>query len=607
MESTLLPTDGRLNRLFTRDYVILATFCCVLFGCSLILPRVFTTHETVHCQNVREMFTTQQWLIPTYGGRPWLERPPAPHWFTGLLALPFGIQTNDWSMRIGSILIASIAVLVFGWSIAGSFGRQLGILSAAILASMREFASYACGPEADIFLASTVTICGSLYLRLQQTSITGHLSFFGRRPWSYTLFFALLGLTNWMKGPLFGMIFIVLPVLTTLVWNRTMQEWRRVAWCWGWMLLIMIGLGWPIIAYLRYPDILELWAVDYGVRWQSGYIGEPVWYYLVNQPWNIFPWTAPALWGMVISFRTTVTRPDPALRFILCWAVVPVCFFSLFKGKHHHYMLSCLAPAALFAAYGAVHIWQSLKQAPGWFRQPWLIVLICALAEAILLRLFWHKIPGPIWIHWLIALTLPVVVGVGWWCASLPNGTWAFISICSLIIVCDYAAYAYRSGFLDNYAADRIFVEKVQQATEGEDTVYVLNDLHPLNSSWLLYYIGPRTHLLHNASFLRDNRITKSEIYLVCRSHEQTALAEYGAVRVIHTSSHARGEQSPGDRWVLVRLHFHPSLVRVPGTIRISPMQATGRRQGPFLASDPEIASHPLNRIQLPDNPDARE
>ena len=68
------------------DALLLVVLCATLAAPALTDGRWLTTHEATHCLNVREMFDSGDPLIPTYGGRPWLERPPVPHWLTGLPA-----------------------------------------------------------------------------------------------------------------------------------------------------------------------------------------------------------------------------------------------------------------------------------------------------------------------------------------------------------------------------------------------------------------------------------------------------------------------------------------------------------------------------------------
>ena len=396
------------------DYLLLLLLCLSLYVISLIHYRVLTTHEAVHCQNVREMFETGDWLIPSYGGRPWLERPPLPHWMTGFFAQVTGGVDQEWALRVGSVVFGTIAVLIFGEACARLFGRDLGVVSAAALATMREFAAYACGPEADIFVASLVTIAGSLLMRVEgiHPESEGN-TFFGRRSWGLFGFYFVLGLTNLTKGPLFGTTFLVVTLIGVILWNRDWLAIRRYFWCWGILTYLVVGAAWPIAAYLRFPDVIDLWMSDYGGRWDTGYIGEPGWYYLVQQPWNLFPWTVPALIGLMATARVVFRldrsmegtgdrgqetgdrgqgtedrrqKPDlgfnvpcplsplpysKGLRLIWAWAILPIVVFSLFRGKHHHYMLSCLAPWGVLSAFGARAVWRELQTYPDWLRRPW--------------------------------------------------------------------------------------------------------------------------------------------------------------------------------------------------------------------------------------------
>ena len=145
-------TDDR--RLKPTDYLWLLVLCAALSAPALLDGRWLTTHEATHCLNVREMFDSGNFLIPTYGGRPWLERPPVPHWFTGLFAEILADTSTTWAMRIGSMLSRRVLFLRSPGRSPGCFGRGFGVASGAVLATFREFAAYAVGPETDIFVAS---------------------------------------------------------------------------------------------------------------------------------------------------------------------------------------------------------------------------------------------------------------------------------------------------------------------------------------------------------------------------------------------------------------------------------------------------------------------
>jgi 4-amino-4-deoxy-L-arabinose transferase-like glycosyltransferase len=578
--------EYRLRRV---DYLLLLLLCGVLYASSLINPRVLNSHETTHCLNVREMIASGDWFIPTYGGRPWLERPPLPHWLTAPGVLLLGEDVPDRAYRIGPIIVATLAVLIFARAIAGCLGRTAGLMSGVIFATMREFVAYATGPEADIFLGATVTVAGALLMRSLFSAVAGdkHTSFVGRRSWSTVGFFALLGLMNAMKGPLFGMFFLVLPLGAYFLVSRKQREIRPLIWLWGWLITLALGVAWPCIAYWRYPDIIDLWAIDYGVRWRAGYLGEPSWYYLVEQPWNVFPWTLAIFMGFIATARALFRGDSPALRFLWCWTIVPVLFFSLFKGKHHHYMLSCMAPAAAIAVFGARDFWQRMQQWPDWLRQPWLAVPLIGVPGTALVWLLRAKIPGP---HWVIVgwmIMWPLVVVASWWSIGRRSGRTAFGGFCIVSIVVHLSVYEYRTKYAEEYNDDLEFLRRTAPLATKDRPLLVLGEVDPLNPSWCLFYLNGSGKLLHNDTYLLDDRITDPSVLVICRQRYEPYLRLYGTAEMVEQSHRARYEHSRDDRYTLYNLTFFPHLTRAPANVRMTPLQATGREPGPYLNKIP--------------------
>jgi hypothetical protein len=89
--------------------------------------------------------------------------------------------------------------------------------------------------------------------------------------------------------------------------------------------------------------------------------------------------------------------------------------------------------------------------------------------------------------------------------------------------------------------------------------------------------------LLHNLSFLRDDRIPAPNVFLVTRYGFLHEVEGYGQAEALLQCSKARRENSPDDRWTLFRVHLRPDLVRKSAQVRISPMQAMYRAPGPDL------------------------
>ncbi len=283
-------------------------------------------------------------------------------------------------------------------------------------------------------------------------------------------------------------------------------------------------------------------------------------------------------------FSARVFRNDvPAARFLWCWAIVPVLFFSLFKGKHHHYMLSCLAPAAVLGAWGAREFWQGMQRWPNWLRRPWISLPLCGLPGAALIYLLRRKIPGPDWVHLVWIIFWPSVTLAAWWIVSRWNQRAAFAGFCAVVVVVNLAVYEYRTRFADDYINDLAFVHETESLVPPGEPLLVMGEGEPLNPSWHLFYFRGRAQILHNETYLRDERLPSREVYLICRPRDEPLLKEYGQLQMLAQSRRTRFERSSADRYTLYSLSFNPDLKRVPGDVRMTPLQATGRDPGPFL------------------------
>jgi hypothetical protein len=105
----------------------------------------------------------------------------------------------------------------------------------------------------------------------------------------------------------------------------------------------------------------------------------------------------------------------------------------------------------------------------------------------------------------------------------------------------------------------------------------------PLTASWWLHYGHGRLRLLHNLTFLRDDRLDPAEVYVIGRRILAPQMAKYGAAEVVLESRGSRQEYTPEWRYTLFHLQFRPDLERRPANVRFTPMQATCRAPGPYL------------------------
>src|SRR5262249_23062757 len=155
---------------------------------------------------------------------------------------------------------------------------------------------------------------------------------------------------------------------------------------------LAVGSAWALAAYLQYPDVIDFWKHDYGGRVNQGYMKEAPWYYFLQWPYVTFPWTPLIVLGFVAAWRRSVPVVESALadgerlngspgRFLWCWGLVPILFFSIPQGKHHHYLLQTMAPWAILGALGARRVCEWLTGRVAWVQRPrmWLAAVCAAL------------------------------------------------------------------------------------------------------------------------------------------------------------------------------------------------------------------------------------
>ncbi|MCI0701322.1 MAG: glycosyltransferase family 39 protein [Planctomycetia bacterium] len=562
-------TDTRPTCLSARDYCLLGALSLALFLISPLFGKTLTGHESVLAQNSREMLADGDWLVPKVGGQPWLERPPVPDWFIcGVYAIA-GTSANDSVARLAAILVAIPIVLLVANTAALFYGRASGLMAGGIFATMHEMYSYASNPEADIFLCLIVTATVAVFARLEfgaRANREGESSsFFGSRPWMVVGFFALLGGTNLAKGLIFGTMMAGLPVAGYLMWNRSWGQMKRYVWFWGWLVALGVALAWPVAMIANYPEILQLWKEHYFGRLNKGYLAEPWWYYAVNVPYVLLPWTLPAIIGLWQTRKAAFAGPGPE-RFLWCWAILPPMVFSLSDGKHHHYLLQCMAPWAILSVGGASAIWRFFRaRLPQRWQTPWPATILLGGTLAALLFAYRVKIGGPEWLVPVSASAMFVLAFVLARSVIHPNPRIAFGGVL-LVISAAYAIWtSYIGAYRDSYRHDTVMLHQAAEIVPSDSMLYVHYDwAKPLETFWVLYHTPRPGTLIRDAWELHEKSGGRGEVFVLARRMDAATFARFGTVEAVIESEKTRLEPSAEYRRVLYRITLHDSIPPPP-------------------------------------------
>jgi 4-amino-4-deoxy-L-arabinose transferase-like glycosyltransferase len=373
-------------------------FLCLLFlSVATLLPGLgssgrLTYHEAFVAQGAREILASGNWVHPTIGGLPWLEKPPLPWWLVAGLGHFMGGVTATVA-RFPSALAAmvlSLGVAVLGWR---HYGTQIGFLAGAVQATTAWTVGRGRLAEADILLACLITwtiVAFDSMLATPPGEVQEKQSVPRRSGAARWVFFTLLGMTSLVKGIGFGAVLILAIVAGFVVWHRDGAAVRRLQFRTGWAVTAIITLAWPLLIVALYGSgALRLWTMHVAdrVAAQTGpgsFAGESWWEYTSGLLGQTLPWTPFAFVGAWSSLGRAVRRqawlerrrPSVSIpatvvagdRLLWIWAVMPLGLLAMASVKNAHYAISAQVPWSIWAALGVAQLGKRL-QLRGWDRR----------------------------------------------------------------------------------------------------------------------------------------------------------------------------------------------------------------------------------------------
>ena len=339
------------------DSLLLAGFCGFLFFWGLSYFGLLGADEPRYAQVAQEMLARHDWITPTLGGKPWLEKPALYYWQTMLAYSVFGV--SDWAARLGSAVDATLMVVAvylflrrFRSAIQFASFQLDGALMSASASGVIGFAHAA---STDMPLAAMFTIAMLAWYAWHESASKRYLA----------LFYVFLGLAMLAKGPVAP--FLALVIVVTFA--GTQGDYRliaRTAWVPGIALFCVVALPWYVAVQVRNPEFFRVFILEHNLaRFGKDlyHHTEPFWYYLPVALLGLVPWTmfvTAALFESVRAWwaenwskenRGMFRAGDALPRFLVIWLVVPIGFFSFSASKLPGYILPAV-PAGHAAAGG---------------------------------------------------------------------------------------------------------------------------------------------------------------------------------------------------------------------------------------------------------------
>jgi len=278
------------------------------------------------------MLKSGDWIVPYYNCHYRFEKPPLFYWLTALSFKFFGI--NEFSARLISGISALLTSYLVYFLAKDFFKGSIPLYGAIIF---------------DLFIHNWVEARSATpEMLLTFWSTLGVFLFLKKKPGLAWLSLALAFLT---KGP----IGVGLPLLVVLVFSFLEKDfrkgiklfWERVYSPFGWLLFSLIAPSWYILMLYKFGwDYFYKFFILENLARFTGKLGK-----------HIYPW-----WYYIpIIFLSTIFFAPIWLRTLLKfkeqkplwgWFFTVFTFYSISKGKLHHYILFSYPPlAVIFSKY----------------------------------------------------------------------------------------------------------------------------------------------------------------------------------------------------------------------------------------------------------------
>jgi len=353
-----MVTSGGVDRGWSFLGLVLAVviFCYpMLLGLPLLDPD-----EGLHASIAQEMVEGDEWVVPSFLGEPFLDKPIFYFWAEALSLRIFGM--SEAAVRFPGLmfgLLGAVTTAVVGWRM---FGRLAGWLAGLFYATMILPVALAQAAAHDVALVPWVNLALLLFWESDRARSR-------RANVAYTLAIGvLLGLTCLTKG-LVGVALVGVAYGSYLLITRRLTVAACLRGAAALVIAAMVASTWYIAVELRNPGYLYYYFVErhllgFSTTTQT-HGNEPWWYYLPillggGLPWIAYlPVTIQDAWArrkQPGDVTPADAPPHRAATLLWCWLIACTLFLSLSHSKLVTYIWPVFPAVAILASLAWVRL-----------------------------------------------------------------------------------------------------------------------------------------------------------------------------------------------------------------------------------------------------------
>jgi 4-amino-4-deoxy-L-arabinose transferase-like glycosyltransferase len=333
-----LPSDDRW------PVILLVGLGLPVFLLGLGSPALYDPHESLYAEVAREMLVHGDWLTPHLNGTRYLDKPPL---FYGLIAIAYALfGVSEFSARLPTA-VAGLGGVLVTWGIGRHlFGGSSGVLSGLVLTTCVGYFVFSRQLLPDMIFAFFTTFGFYGFLRaIEQDRF--------QRVWSLLAYISL-ALAVMTKGFL-GLFPLVVMTIYLMLIGRWHALRALISLCGGVIFFLLIVpwhliIGWQNEGYLWHYFANEHALRFLGRRHPVDFVALPLpIFFLVLFLW-LLPWSPylglaiPRTWSQL---GKPLAREDAGWLFVLLWAGILLCFFSLSRARLPQYSLPAMPALAL--------------------------------------------------------------------------------------------------------------------------------------------------------------------------------------------------------------------------------------------------------------------
>jgi 4-amino-4-deoxy-L-arabinose transferase-like glycosyltransferase len=320
------------------------------------IPGFFTLppldrDESRFAQATKQMLESGDYVEINLGAGPRYEKPVGIYWLQAASTAILGAGARDriWTYRVPSLLGATAAVAGTYWLALAFAGAETAFFSGLLLGLSVLLMSEAKIAKTDAVLLATIVatqgVLMRLYLAARQPETHGSPS-----RGLVLLGWAAFGLGVLVKGPV-----ILTVCLTTIVglvlWDREIGWLKRTDPLRGILVVLAITLPWAIAIGIQSHGLFFQRSLgqDFALKLigdQEAH-GAPPGYFTALVHLSFWPGSLVLLPAAVFA---VAKRTDPAIRYLLVWAVTTWVMFELAPTKLPHYVLPAYPALAVLCA-----------------------------------------------------------------------------------------------------------------------------------------------------------------------------------------------------------------------------------------------------------------